>query len=348
MNLFLRRWMLSGPENARIVQQFDSSFLNDNDPEHPKNYQNHEAGKAQQKTFQAQVNRLVRTIKNMGNPFVDDFPELVKLDSRDCVNPSVIESMKSLQNTGHKQYTEYKDAVLITRKKSIHDPIHKNNVPLFSKSNGRSLSNQQKKISFLQKNVSIFSQLYIAMQTRDGDMDDFFAHEVQPFPPSLSDDGNIRLPSAKSDLLKCLPRTIDAKPPNFFDCKVLDGAVVVHSLAIAGAITFDDYAEQVFIPHLLYHLQHTTRLDVVWDDYRPGSLKESTREKRGRGIRRKVGSHVKLPKNWIQFLRDNENKKELFEFLSAKVESFSFPDNRVVIITKGTKLMWIFLFRVYK
>lgn len=328
--------MLSGPETARIVHQFDSSFLDDNDPEDPKNFQNHEAGQAYQKTFHNQVNRLIGTIKNMGNPFTDDFPELVKLDCRDCANPSVAETMKSLEVNGNKQYNEYKKAVIISRKKSIHDPISRNNLPVFAKSSKRSASKQEKKIAFLQKNVSIFSQLYIAMQTRDGDMDDFFAHEVQPYPPSLSEGGKVRLPNAKSDLLKCLPKPVDSNPPASFDCTILDGAVVVHSLPITGAVTFDDYAVKIFIPHLLRHLQHSKRLDVVWDEYIPESLKESTREKRGTGIRRKVGCKVKLPQNWIKFLRDNDNKKELFQFLTDKVESFSFPDNCIVNITKGT------------
>ena len=236
--------MLSGPETSRI--------LKDNDPEDPKNYQNHETSQAYQRKFQSQVNSLVDTIRNMGNPFADDFPELIMLDSRDCTIPCVTETMQSLEEIGKTQYMEYKRAVLIDREKSIHDPIKKNNLPVFAKPQKRSTSKQEKMITFLQKNVTIFSQMYIALQTRDGDMDDFFAHEVQPYPPSISDDGNIRLPTAKSELL-----------------------------------------------------------------------------------RRKVGFHAKLPTKWMQFLRDNDNKKELFQFLTQKVENFSFPPAKVVNITKG-------------
>ena len=60
-------------------------------------------------------------------------------------------------------------------------------------------------------------------------------------------------------------------------------------------------------------------LYVVWDIYTPDSLKESTRGKRGKGVRRKVSGKTKLPGNWMDFLRDSVNKKELFTFLTSKV-----------------------------
>ena len=83
------------------------------------------------------------------------------------------------------------------------------------------------------------------------------------------------------------------------------------------------YAEQVFIPYLIDQLRNSTRIDVVWDTYIADSLKESTREKRGKGLRRKVSSQTKLPGNWMDFLPDSTNKKELFAFLTSKVVEFT-------------------------
>ncbi len=71
-----------------------------------------------------------------------------------------------------------------------------------------------------------------------------------------------------------------------------------------GVITFNDYAEEVFIPYLLRQLESAMRLDLVWDTYLPKSLKESTREKRGKGVHRKVSGQTKLPGKWMDFLRD--------------------------------------------
>ena len=113
----------------------------------------------------------------------------------------------------------------------------------------------------------------------------------------------------------------------------------VHILSTKAVTTFDEYAKQVFIPYLLGQLQTSSRIDVVWDTYRADSLKECTREKRGKGVRRKVHCQTKLPSNWMDFLRDATNKKELFAFLTTKVAEFSFPPSKVVHITSGESVV---------
>ena len=159
-------------------------------------------------------------------------------------------------------------------------------------------------------------------------------------PPSLSDFGKLHLPSTKSDLLRCLEQPEEPEPPLTYDCKVMDGAVVVHCLPTSVS-TFDEYADKIFIPYLEKQLQSTTRLDVVWDVYTPDSLKESTREKRGKGVRRKVSGKTKLPGNWMDFLRDFVNKKELFAFLTSKVAQFSWPPAKAVNVTSGQAVVCI-------
>ena len=111
----------------------------------------------------------------------------------------------------------------------------------------------------------------------------------------------------------------------------------MHSLPTSVASTFDEYADLVFLPYVLSQLQHSPRVDIVWDTYSADSLKESTREKRGQGVRRKVAGQTKLPSNWSQFLRDPANKTELFGFLSSKVAgiSASVPEGKAVHITSG-------------
>ena len=74
--------------------------------------------------------------------------------------------------------------------RSIHNPIKKNNLFLFSKNHKKEASKQGKKIAVLQSNLNLFAQLYVALQSRDGDMREFFSHEVQSFPPALSEFGN--------------------------------------------------------------------------------------------------------------------------------------------------------------
>lgn len=55
----------------------------------------------------------------------------------------------------------------------------------------------------LRNDCSLFSRLFIACQTRKGNLPEFFRHENQPVPPALSKNGEMRT-GQKSDLLHCL------------------------------------------------------------------------------------------------------------------------------------------------
>ena len=100
---------------------------------------------------------------------------------------------------------------------------------------------------------------------------------------------------------------------------ILDGASITNMLAPGWAKTFSDYATQVFLPYITSQLHHAIRVDVVWDEYMPDSLKTETRTKRERGIRRRVEPSSSIPGNWQAFLRIDENKVELISFLATRL-----------------------------
>ena len=158
-------------------------------------------------------------------------------------------------------------------------------------------------------------------------MDDFFSHENHPWPPSISDNGKICLPNKKSDLLVSAPAN--------FQVKIFDGPAIVHFLNSKQVTTFDEYGDKVFLPWTDQQLHYCDRIDIIWDRYIAGSLKESTREKRGKGIRSKVQPQSKLPSNFADFLRDPSNKTELFGFLTDKAASHVYPSGKQVYITSG-------------
>ncbi len=165
----------------------------------------------------------------------------------------------------------------------------------------------------------------------------FFSYENHSFPPSLSEYGELRS-SKKSDLLALLGHNNCADPPNSFDTIVLDGGALVHLLTTVNITTFDQYADDVVIPHILKQLERSTRVDIVWDTYITDSLKQSTRDRRGKGTRKKVAGKNKVPGKWNDFLRDETNKKELFHFLSKKIVSANYPEGKQVYITSGTEV----------
>ncbi len=70
----------------------------------------------------------------------------------------------------------------------------------------------------------------------------------------------------------------DHEPPDYFDAIAIDGTALVHLLPTANIKTFDDYADSVFLPHLIKQIGRCTRLDIVWDTYSRGQNKVPTGE----------------------------------------------------------------------
>ena len=169
-------------------------------------------------------------------------------------------------------------------------------------------------------------------------MANLFRHENQPFPPSLSEYGRLRF-SKKSDLMSVLSTSNECELPSLFDAMAIDGAAVIHILPTTSITTFDEYADLVFLPYLSKQLEKCARLDVIWDTYVADSIKASTRESRGKGIRRKVAGKNKVPTNWMGFLRNEKNKQELFEFLSTKIADFYRSHSKEVFVTQGQRVL---------
>ena len=82
------------------------------------------------------------------------------------------------------------------------------------------------------------------------------------------------------------------------DAKVLDGAAVVQMLSPKLTKTFEEYVDNIFLPYILRTLESASRVDIVFDVYSSDSLKASTRESRGCGVRRRVLPSALLPRNW--------------------------------------------------
>ena len=122
------------------------------------------------------------------------------------------------------------------------------------------------------------------------------------------------------------------------EVKVIDGAAAVHFLSVGESRTFGEYAREVFIPYVTSELERSVRVDIVWDVYIKESLKVTARENRGTGARRRVSPNVKLPGNWKNFLRNDANKEELFQFLATETISTDTGD-KVIISTVGERVI---------
>ena len=331
----LRRWMVAGPEVARMVTEFEAlqshSIISD--------HRHHEQHPGVQAAFLQEVKSLVAVIEEMGNPFMEKSGDLLVLDTRDILDTAVAETLRKAEALGEENYQTFVQERLIASTKPITDVIPKNKLALFSNPSAKSPSKQKMQVAALKNDCYLFSRLYVSCQTRTGDLDKFFAHENQAAPPSLSLGGKIRL-GTKADLLNCLE--LEGKHSTntpVVDAKFFDGAAVVQMLNPKTAKTFQEYADVVFSSYISDQLATARRVDIVWDVYITNSLKGATRQKRGKGIRRRVSPTTMLPKNWRDFLRVDEYKTELFKFLSQQVIRLPIEEGKVIYATNGTDVL---------
>ena len=331
----LRCWMVAGPEVARMVTEFESLQAHT----HVDDHKHHEQYPGVQVAFLEEVKCLVDVIEEMGNPFMEQSEDLLALDTRDILHTSVGDAVRKAEALGKEQYQKFVDERLVKCEKPITDVISKNKLTLLSHTPDKSPSKHKMQVAVLKNDCNLFSRLYISCQTRSGDLDVFFAHENQATPPSLSVGGKLRL-GTKADLLDCLEleKKQSTNTP-VVNAKLFDGAAVVQMLNPGTAKTFQEYADTVFLLYISHHLAAAQRVDIVWDVYIPDSLKDVTRQKRGKGIRRRVSPTTLLPQNWKDFLHVNENKTELFKFLAQQVICLPTDEGKVIFAIEGINVL---------
>lgn len=327
----LRRWMVAGPEVARVIEEFQDG--NQHWRRQTADTRHHDQTPSVQASFVTDVRSLVGVIEEMGNPFEEESQDVVKLDTKEIAGPAAVETVMNAKRIGQEQFEAFTRECLLHRTKAVDDRIPRNKLKVFSTSTPRSQSKGQQQLASIKNDRELFARLYIGCQTRDRNLEEFFRHENQACPPALSDGGSL-CTGTKSDLLTCLEEVSDTQTETpVTTCIVLDGAAIVQMLKPAASKTFEEYAQQIFIPYMSTKLQTVSRLDLVWDTYLADSLKCTTRAKRGQGVRRRVVAAAAIPGNWQNFLRVNSNKTELFRFLSAALMEWFDQEDKQLVIT---------------
>ena len=340
----LLRWAVSGPELVRVISEFEATIIGKEARDIPGTH--HEETKSVQDTFISDVNSLTKVFNELGNPFTDTSGELIHLSSKDVMGKAVVENLHGLVQKGKEQYADFVEKRLKTKKIPVSDRIPRNEVLLFHQRPKRKEHKKDENIHLLKSEASLFSRLYIASQQRKGDIDTFFSHENQSYPPSLSIKSELRF-GTKSDLLGILEsKQRDAEPSTpRFSATIIDGGVLLHLLEPHGCDTFGEYATKTVIPYI--QSIGTARIDLVWDQYNKKSLKGQLREKRlARGALQKIvesSTTVPKPSKWHDFLTVTENKVGLCEFLTEKIkESTIWPTNdKQLVVTNGQSVICI-------
>ena len=111
----------------------------------------------------------------------------------------------------------------------------------------------------------------------------------------------------------------------------------------ASIKSFRDFADKKVMPFIERQLATTKRVGVIWDRNLPDSLKATTRERMGAGIRKRM-RHCwigKFPRNWYSYLQNVSNKVELFHCMSVYIAQTVFCGGKVVIWTLGENVLTV-------
>jgi len=119
----------------------------------------------------------------MGNPFMEE-SYLLNLNSKAVMPEKVVKDLNNICSLWKVKYYQFMEERFKSNSKSIGDTISRNNLAMFSKPGTETKA--AGRLTELKNGRVLLSRLYIASQTREGDVDEFFRHENQSTPPSLA------------------------------------------------------------------------------------------------------------------------------------------------------------------
>ena len=340
----LAKWMISGPDIAHMISIFEEDAIHSK-PESPE-YKHHENTESFENHFRKNFLSLKEEFIKAGNPFEETSETMYTLVSKNILNLEAKKSVYEARTLGKNKYHQYKHNIFILGRKNVYETLKRNKLSLFRNKNTVTISKTQLKVTSLKQDCRLFSSLFVACQSRDGDMAQFFAHENHTYPPALSVYGNLRI-AQKSDKLKILfniSEPVNIQPT--CTAEVLDGAVVVQCIVPRASSNFDQYYNTEFLSFVSqkYNSYQLSRFDIVFDVYLENTIKASASAKRGVGKRIKVTASTPLPKNWKMFLHVNENKTELFHLIAATIKNYK--GNEKIVVTKDNCVLSIFRLRM--
>ena len=91
-----RRWMLSGPEMARLVNEFEAGMVPDIATK--ENSKHHDEHRSFRVSFFKNVKSLAAALEDLGNPFLEETGDLVILDTKVIAKESAVSRMRHIES----------------------------------------------------------------------------------------------------------------------------------------------------------------------------------------------------------------------------------------------------------
>ncbi|KAK6167167.1 hypothetical protein SNE40_021262 [Patella caerulea] len=221
----LRRWMVAGPEVSRLLSRYEA-MSGEKDVTYSSRH--HEQTRSDQKSFFEKVKSLSAVMQEMGNPFQEESADLMVLDTKNIADPTLPEKVATHQQRGKEQFLSFIKVLEDEAESTFYNPIKKNVVSFFKQGQTGGISKEK----ILKEDCQLFSRLFISCQNRRCNLQEFFKHENQSYPASLSDSGKLHT-CQKSQLVDILEEQVNVpvKEPKG-DTIIIDGSALSTQLHV--------------------------------------------------------------------------------------------------------------------
>lgn len=250
--------------------------------------------------------------------------DLRSLSSGLVATPQVREDIMNAHEKGFAAYQNFiSDRCLNNHPKQFFDPLPKLKLKTFSSMKKVFTTKLKNKTVALTSHVSLFTRLAFIAQDRKIDMRNVLTYPLGPLPWALSDANGYPRTTDKSQLIKVLEKNVPSQSvyPVCF-ASVFDGMYLLRKVNIPSGVTFGKVAE-IILNRLL--ICPSSRIHVVFDEYRENSIKTFQRIKRRQGTcEEALFSDIKWEfqvRSWSNFLSIEYNKASITVFLREAWQS---------------------------
>ena len=126
----LTRWIIWGPEKARIVNDFEENMPSRRGSK--AIYLHHVQIKSFQDKFGQHLVSLVSIMEELENLFLESDEALACLDTKDIAESIVCDTVNKIESVEKQKSQEFFTERLVKKTKSIDDTLHKDKLSLFS------------------------------------------------------------------------------------------------------------------------------------------------------------------------------------------------------------------------
>ena len=344
-----QRFFLATPELSILTKEFKNQF-HSTDEQAAKH---HDLFPGQVKRQHATISKIKDAIERHGNPFAVEGNAVYNLITHAYIPEEYVLQILNIDNTGQQLYEHYVQE-RINGDVSLWAPVKREkNLMYLSGAKRQTIKTRDKNVD-LKETKDLYGRLMVLTRShRDIDQKNTIGmYEFTLTPRSLfAADGSLLSCNDKCKLIHALEKAVEdcGRPGIDHDDQlttsvstkkiaVVDGMVLVQKLSkkSEALVTVKDLS--VSFNKRLMNLTHDfEEVILVFDTYRAGSLKNTTRHNRRRGrdpVKYQVRDETNIRHITLrQFLSHDETKAELTEYLAKKTLNYNKDSPKLIIVS---------------